>query len=195
MTSENQQREEPDECNITLFSKESDSEIFMVEALGSAVIDTACTRTVCGEKWLNNYVEGLNESEVQKVRNTVSNRPFKFGDGHVVHSTKKVKASLKRAGTVLDLENDTAIMFKQQLALEVTSSGHYCINISDKDSPSDTYENIVLAITDNMSEGQKHKALLKLHKQFGHASVDKLKKLLMNAGNVDDKNIAILEGL
>lgn len=36
------------QCNIMLPNKSlSDREIFMVEALGSAVIDTACTRTVC----------------------------------------------------------------------------------------------------------------------------------------------------
>lgn len=37
-----------EECNIALFSNESpsDTQIFMMEALGSAVIDTACTRTV-----------------------------------------------------------------------------------------------------------------------------------------------------
>ena len=144
MTSENQCSEKSDECNITLFSKESDYEIFMVEALGSAVIDTACTRTVCGEKWLDSYVQGLDESKIQQVINMESSKPFKFGDGKVVHSTKKVKipakvgktkccietevvpsdiplllskALLKRAGAVLDLENDTATMLKQQLAL------------------------------------------------------------------------------
>ena len=82
------------------------------------------------------------------------------------------------------MENNTATMLKQRLALEVTSSGRYCINISDKDTSSD---NIVLAIKENMTENQKHKALLKLHKQFGHAAVDRPKKLLMNAGNVDDE--------
>ena len=39
----------------------------MVVALGSAVIYTAWTRTVCGEKWLDNYVQGLDESEIQQV--------------------------------------------------------------------------------------------------------------------------------
>ena len=113
----------------------------------------------------SDYVQGLDESEIQRVINMESSKPFKFGDGKVVHSIKKVKipaklgkakccietevvpcdiplllskASLKRAGAGLDLENDTATMLKQQLALEVTSSGHYCINISGKDSTSDT---------------------------------------------------------
>lgn len=44
-----------EERNITLFLNKSlsDTEILMVEALGPAVIDTACTRTVCGENWLD----------------------------------------------------------------------------------------------------------------------------------------------
>ena len=43
------------------------------------------------------------------------------------------KLSLKRAGTVLDMENDRAVMFKQQIPLEFTSSGHYCVDIRDDD--------------------------------------------------------------
>ena len=52
----------------------------MVEALGLALIDTACTRTVCCEKWLDNFVQGLDESEIQKMINMESGKPFKLGD-------------------------------------------------------------------------------------------------------------------
>ena len=65
VTSENQCSEKPDEGNITLFYKEPDYEILMVEALGLAVMYTAWT--VWGEKWLDNYVQGLDESEIQQV--------------------------------------------------------------------------------------------------------------------------------
>ncbi|KAG7489765.1 bifunctional UDP-N-acetylglucosamine transferase and deubiquitinase ALG13 isoform X2 [Solea senegalensis] len=60
-----------EECNITLFSNESLSEtaIFMVEALGSAVIDTACTRTVCGEKWLDDHISELPQSKRLNMNN------------------------------------------------------------------------------------------------------------------------------
>ena len=113
----------------------------MVESLGSAVIDTACTRTVCGEKWLNHYLSGLHQSELMKIHNAKSARSFKFGDGRIIHSTKKVtipamigqtkckietevvpvdiplllsKTSLKRASAVLDIENDKATVLKVQ---------------------------------------------------------------------------------
>ena len=233
-----------EECNITLWSNESlsDTEIFMVESLGSAVIDTACTRTVCGEKWLNHYVSGLTKSELSKMTDIQSARPFKFGDGRVIHSTKKVKipamigqtrcqietevvpadiplllskTSLKRAGAVLDIENDKAIMFKQPVKLELTSSGHYCVNLRDESSPVEgeiqnendiltvteseeneiPNENDILTVTENMTTEKKQKVLLKLHKQFGHASVDRLQKLLASSGNNDNECTTILKDI
>lgn len=68
--------------NITLqhylFSNESlsDMKTFMVEASGSAVIDTACTRIVCVEKWLDDYVSELPQSELQKMNDKKT--PFRF---------------------------------------------------------------------------------------------------------------------
>lgn len=148
-------------CNITLFTKESPStnEILVMESLGAAVIDTACTKTVCGENWLRSYEEALNSDQKQKVTKSQSDKRFRFGDGNVVTSRQKVtipakigkmkcnieaevvkadiplllsKESLKRAETVLDLSNDSATMFKQPVDLEFTSSGHYCIPILDR---------------------------------------------------------------
>ena len=128
---EDERQTEIEECNITLLSK--DTLIFMVQSLGSAVIDTACTRSVCGEKWLGHYVSQLTQDELLKMKDIKSAIPFKFGDGRIVHSTKKVKitaviaqtrcqiktevvpadiplllskTSLKRAGAVLDIGND-----------------------------------------------------------------------------------------
>ena len=173
-----------DECNITLFSKDllSDSEIFMVEALGSAVLDTACTRTVCGEKWLDHYVSGLRQSELAKLETKESARAFRFGDGRLVRSTKSVKipavigrtkchidtkvvpvdiplllskASLKRAGAVLDIEHDKAVMFKQPVKIELTSSGHYCVNLKPEVDPEKSEihdEEEILTVTENMTE-------------------------------------------
>ena len=147
--------------NITLFTKESqlDHEIFVVESLGAAIIDTACTKTVCGEKWLNNYVEKMDKSLEGNYTTSKSNRKFRFGDGNVVLSDRKVtipakigskickietevvkadiplllsKDSLKRADTVLNLKTDKATMFGKPVDLEFTSSGHYCVRIMDQ---------------------------------------------------------------
>lgn len=130
--------------------------------------------------------------------------PFRFGDGKVVYSTKKFKipakigqtnchietgvvsaniplllskASMKRAGTVLDMEKDRAVMFNKPVKHNFTSSGHYCVNIMDnktKGHEESQCENEILIILEEMSAAEKRKILLKLHKQFGHASAEKL---------------------
>ena len=42
------------------------------------------------------------------------------------------KTSLKKEGAVLDIQNDKAVIFKQSVTLEFTTSGHYCVNILEK---------------------------------------------------------------
>lgn len=91
---------------------------------------------------------------------TQSRRAFKFGDGKIVHSIKRVKVpakigqtrcnietevvpvdiplllsktSLKRAKAVLDIENDKATIFQKPITLEITSSAHNCVSIIDRD--------------------------------------------------------------
>ena len=256
-----------EECNITLYAKEPTSgakisptaaEIFMTECFGSAIIDTACTRTVCGQGWLDGYITKLSQKEKNDLRKNEkhSHRPFKFGDGKVVYSTKNLKipatigqtkchietevvpadvplllskASMKRAGTVLDMEHDRAMMFNKPVKLDFTSSGHYCVNLMDnkcentkedhvltitedsipkekKEEDSipkekkegqledeNQLENEILIITEEMSTATKQKMLLKLHKQFGHASADKLQKLIKSSGNNDAECVNILQ--
>ena len=71
---------------MTLFTKEHPSinQVFAIESSCSAVIDTACTRTVCGEKWLSNFLE----KTCDDIPTYSSSRAFKFGDGKVVNSFK-----------------------------------------------------------------------------------------------------------
>ena len=46
-----------DESFIAVTTKELS--VFVSESFDSAVIDTACTSTVCGRKWLDRYVSSL----------------------------------------------------------------------------------------------------------------------------------------
>lgn len=127
------------------------------------------------------------------------------------------KASMKRAGTVLDMEHGRAIMFNKPVKLDFTSSGHYCVNLMDnkcentkkedhvltttEDSTPEEkecqleeenqLENEILIITEEMSTTTKQKMLLKLHKQFGHASADKLQKLIKSSGNNDAECVTV----
>ena len=56
-----------------------------------AVIDTACTKTVAGQLWLQNYMKDLDDTSLNQVEISESHNGFKFGDGHKVIATSKAK--------------------------------------------------------------------------------------------------------
>ena len=96
-----------EEINIVLFTEnESNNEIFVVEALKLAAIDTACTKPVAGEDWYNDYISNLSKSDKEKLQISKSSISFKFGDGHKVRSFKKVKipASIGGVKCYIDVE-------------------------------------------------------------------------------------------
>lgn len=70
-------------------------------------------------------------------------------------------------------------MFDNPVELEFTSSGHYCINILKinpvmQEGTEDEVLNIEHMEVQNVHVGEKWKALIKLRKQFGHATYDRL---------------------
>ena len=80
-----------EEINIVLFTEnESNNEIFVAEALKLAVIDIACSKTVAGEDWYNDYINDILKTDKEKLQISKSSTSFKFGDGHKVRPFKKV---------------------------------------------------------------------------------------------------------
>ena len=69
----------PSENKVTLFTQEVPKcfiENFLGETLNLAVLESGCTKTVCGEEWLRCYIDTLSEIEL------------KFGDGKSVLSER-----------------------------------------------------------------------------------------------------------
>ncbi|ESO93699.1 hypothetical protein LOTGIDRAFT_153154 [Lottia gigantea] len=185
---------------------------------GSGVIDTACTKTVTGKRWLTNFLGKLNEEERSAVKKEPSRKGFRFGDGLQVSSFEKVtipakigdvkcnietevvntdiplllsKDSLKKAETILDLVNDKAEMFGQSVNLEFTSSGHYCVNILDN-----SCEDVLVVDSIGLqSQDEMRKTINKLHLQFGHATVERLTTLLKNSGQIKENVIDVLKSV
>ena len=147
-----------EEENVVLFTGYNKQEIQQlgVDAPNCAVLDSACSSTVCGEYWLDSYIHSLDECDRKKVRQTVGEKIFKFGSGtrlkskgeyhlpatfagkNVTVITDVVESdiplllsrnAMKRAGVKLDLEKDSAKIFGKEVALNLTLSGHYCIPI------------------------------------------------------------------
>ena len=80
--------------HVTLVTGKGDSETesMLVESLDKGILDSAYTKIVSGEEWMNEYVENLNEEDKKKVLcwETESKSLFRFGDGLEIKSIKIV---------------------------------------------------------------------------------------------------------
>ena len=152
-----------DEEAFCLYTGQNIDEMVMLstEAQNCAVLDSACSSTVCGKEWLNGYLNSLDENKLSNVEKTVSQKSFKFGGGTrlpsegqyvlpAVIAGKKVtiktdvvdsdiplllsKDAMKKACVKLDLETDTAEIMGTKINLNCTTSGHYCIPLDEEKS-------------------------------------------------------------
>ena len=161
------------------------------ESRNCTVLDTACTSTVCGDRWLQCYLDTLSEEQLKKIREFPGEKLFKFGGGECLKSIKclllpcqlsrneiiiSVDAvhsdipmllsleSLKKARVKLDVENDEAEILGTRVSLNFKSSGHYCKPVGQV---GDTrVEEVYQVRLDLLDERERYKALTKLHKQF-----------------------------
>ena len=76
-----------EEVNVILMT--SEYEILISEMETNAMIDTACTKTVSGEKRFLNFTKCLDDTALNKVQVIPSRKVFKFGDGRKVYSKYK----------------------------------------------------------------------------------------------------------
>ena len=208
--------------NVVLFTGCNKRDIVQlsIDAHNCAVLDSACSSTVCSKNWLENYVNSLNEKDKMKIKQTVGQRTFKFGGGERLKSTgeysipavvagKEVfiqtdvvesdiplllsRKAMKTAGVMMDLETDTAKIFGRDVALNLTTSGHYCIPIDRAEKIS--VEQVFAVNFEEMDSKERHKTLIKLHRQFAHPPLKKLKALLQDSGQLTEDYQEILEDI
>ena len=82
------------QVKLNLFSKEvynCYTNKFVGETFNHAVLGSGRTKTVCGESWLNNYIDTVSANDKQKVVESKSDTKFKFEDGNTVPAIKEVK--------------------------------------------------------------------------------------------------------
>ena len=136
------------ECYITKF---------VGQTFNCAVLDSGCTKNVCGESWQPNYLDTLTEKDRLQVSEKESTTSFRFGDGNPVKSEKTVtfpakigkknimiktdvtdtdlplllsKSAVKKANVKIDFSNDTVSMLDQKVNIALTLSGYYAAPIS-----------------------------------------------------------------
>ena len=102
-----------EETNITLTGECMDT--LIGETLSTAVLDSGCTKRVCSKTWLRCYLESLSSEELDNIKREQSETIFKFGNGKVCHSIKRITIPVVIAGqnvllTMEVIENDISII-------------------------------------------------------------------------------------
>ena len=181
------------------------------ETQGSALLDCGCSKNVMGEVWWKSYKASLPPAELHKVKEYDSGgRKFRFGGGEVLTSIglckflamlagKRVvfkshvvrscipllwsRPSMARAGTILDLPNDRANILGTWVNLNLTSVGHYALDILPRDLES--VEDCLLALPED--DKAREDVLVKIHRQFGHPREEIMTSLLKKVHCMDEK--------
>ena len=150
---------EEDPIHLTLYNSNPDGTLSSLvgETLDMAALDSACTKTVTGESWTNAYLDTLTDKQRQQVKVIPSNVHFRFNDGNDVILNKVVKfpavlgnqkvfneanivaneipllmsrSSMKEAQMIINFDYDMAQIAGNQVKLNCTSTGHYCIPLT-----------------------------------------------------------------
>lgn len=190
------------------------------ESMNAAVLDSACSSTVAGQKWMDCYLDTLSRAELSQVHKQASDTIFKFGGGTKLKSKGSItfpcemagvkckitsdivdsdiplllgKPAMKTAKVTLDLENDRATIFGKSIDLQCTSSGHYCVPLGGVHTETETFD--VMFTMKEQSFNEQKKIISKLHKQFAHPSSQRLITLLKDAGAHTDLTNKLVEEL
>ena len=199
--------EDEEDVQITLmaFDNMLDNKIDVLfgETIGAMILDLGCSKTVCGVKWFETFLETLSDVKRRRIVFEKSTSYFRFGDGRRMASIKLAvipcvlagkninirtdivecniplllsKASMKKAGMVIDTNTDTVLVFGKEVKLSTTSIGHYKLSIIQP--PTGVIVETVLLGFDNSSPDA---IVAKLHRQFAHPSAEKLKQIIRDA--------------
>ena len=184
---------------------------FTAETLNAAALDTCCSSSVTGMKWLKIYMQAIPKNLKHLLSGPhYSKTSFTFGNqqslsslgiykipviiANEVHELEldvidsdipllMSKEHMKKLGIALNLVNDTATANGNPIKLHTTSAGHYIINLLGQDDNEDSMvmENVMLIDLEQATIRQQYQMLEKLHRQFGHGSKSKFVDLLKGA--------------
>ena len=187
------------------FRVNKNKSIFEEEVENRALVDSGCPEMVCGEEWMKTF-EHSTDMIYEKVDMEDN---FKFGN-EVFKTTsyKKIplnigsleemvdvgvvpanipllisKRKLKDWGARIDFEKNELFLRKtnETVKLSETKSGHLTLKMA-KTLPEDSAEFLNEVFLIQKKKSYKMKELKKLHRVFGHPSIEKMEALLKDAG-------------
>ena len=195
------------EVNLCTNDKDEIS-LLAAESSNKGVLDSGCTKTVSGREWIRTYLHTLDEDVLQTVIWSKSEKYFKFGSGDLLKSLGTVdipcymggklvrmnvdvvdsnipllisKQTMKGCGALLDLVNDRIRLFDNWFDCDITSCGHYAIDLHAKDINIKDVIEVTLVAFDDLDVAELKKKLFHIHRQFGHPPENKFIAFLEGA--------------
>ncbi len=204
-------QKESEQKHIFFTTDKNELSKFTAETLNASALDTCCSSSVTGMKWLKIYMQAIpkhlkhllsgphhsktsftfgNQQSlcslgIYKIPVIIANEIYEL-DVDVIDSDIPLlmsKDHMKKLGIAINLVNDTATANGKPIKLHTTSAGHYIINLLGQDDQEDSMvmEHVMLIDLDKASIRQQYQMLEKLHRQFGHGSKSKFVDLLKGA--------------
>ena len=114
------------------------------------------------------------------------------------------KQAMKTSGMILNFHDDTAELNGENIVLDTSSSGHYILSLTRQRNQLVSSENLnedanqqqatfMSFETKGMTEQEKNKVAIKLHRQFGHPTHERLAQLVKTAGSQDGRFVEIMQ--
>ena len=184
---------------------------FTAETLNACALDTCCTSSVAGTKWMDIYKQSLPKHLLSQLTGPhKSKTTFMFGnqqslpslglykipviianqlhvlDVDIINSDIPLlmsKDHMRKIGIALDMSNDTATANGIPLKINTTSAGHYTLSLLGENDTEDTLvmQQLMLTELQNKDEKKQYKMLQKIHSQFGHRPKRVFVELLKSA--------------
>ena len=190
---------------------------FTAESINCAALDSCCTSSVSGEKWMEIFLSSVPSELKEHIQGPYKSRKtFQFGNQGILPTQKAYtipivvagnkhlievdvinsdipllmsKGHMKQLGITLNMANDTASINGQPIRVDTTSAGHFILNLFGDNEHQDTMlmQEIHAVNLLQEEEGEQVKMLHKLHKQFGHRPKKVFVELLKSADQWDRK--------
>ena len=190
---------------------------FTAESINCAALDSCCTSSVSGDKWMKIFLSSVPSGLQDKIKGPYKSRKtFQFGNQGILPTQKAYtipitvagnlhlievdvidsdipllmsKSHMRQLGITLNMANDTASINGKPIRVDTTSAGHFILNLFGDNEHQDTMlmQEIFAINMLEEDESVQNRMLIKLHKQFGHRPKRVFIDLLKSAEQWDPK--------
>ncbi len=209
---------EEDKVEKVLFtSNKEELSKFTAESINCAALDSCCTSSVAGHKWMNIFLSSVPSELREYVKGPYkSKKTFQFGNQGILPTLEAYtipivvagkrhlievdviesdipllmsKTHMKQLGITLNMVDDTASINGKLIRVDTTSAGHFILNLfGDYERQDSLIMQEICAVNMLKETDEVQMQLLhKLHKQFGHRPKRVFVELIKSAEQWDPK--------